>query len=170
MIEDAKAIEQSINRGLIDVMPEHSFDSDRLPQRARITSDRVGPMKRHTLIRSRALHPSTIVPSALPGPTRDQSTQVEFADLLPSFPMFLSTEVTCSTPILKTRDPYFVLHESLKEVEVLTHELSPYKEPKKSVPTSRAVLRQPLHAAEPQVELAAVAAHVPVAEIAAALS
>ena len=57
-----------------------------------------------------------------------------------------------------------------QQVERLTKELSPYKKPvpKKSVPTSRAVLRQPRHAAEPQVEPAAMAVHVPVAEVAVA--
>ena len=180
MIEDAKSVERSINRGLIDIIPEDSFDSERLPQRTRVTSARVGPLKRHTLIRSRPLRPSTVVPSAVPGPTKDQSTQVEYADLLPSSPMFSFSEAACSTPTLKSsRDPYFVLHESLREVERLTHELSPYKEPKeepeepkKSVPTSRAILRQPLHAAVPLVELARPVPLVelarPVAEIAAA--
>ena len=159
-----------MNHGSIDVIPSHSFDADRLAKRVRVTPDRVGPLRRHTLIKSRALYPSTIVPPSHPGPTEDKATQVSFEDLLPS--SFLSTDVLCSTPISNPRDPYSILNESLRQVELLTKELTPSSVSTKSVPTSRAVLRQPLHAAQPAdlaVPAAVAAAVVAVPAAAAAV-
>ena len=147
-----------MNHGSIDVVPSHSFDADRLTKRVRVTPDRVGPLRRHTLIKSRALYPSTIVHSSPPGLTEDKATQVSFQDLLPS--SFLSTDVLCSTPTSNPRDPYSILNESLRQVERLTKELTPSK---KSVPTSRAVLRQPLHANEPAAAAIAAVVVVPAA-------